>query len=461
MRSAYLAKSVTGATVRALNYSHVVEVLREKSANNSSIVCLGEIARVPTASSYIFRQVDCAPGFGEEILTQADMFAAEPSGRVVRRELMPNPEARRIKRGQILIAGAGQMEETNLFGRSIISDARLVGKVLCGDGIMLDGDEESDRFLYLYAFLCSRYGVQFARSTAYGSSIPRPRLDLLRKLPIPIPDDATLKRVADLIRSTVTNRERYLSEVQAARACLEALPEMQEAIAMCQDRKAYCTLWDGDLLTMNAWNYASAGQALRYLQKKWQTRLGDIVEENGIFRGGRYVRTRCKEPYGVDFLSQRDLFLVRPIPQRIIRPPVSDRLLFPPVGSIIAGGKGTLGEGEIFGRCVFAGDDLSEYALTEDLLRIVPDPEFAEISYAFLSTIVGLRFLRSTAVGTKLLTCREALVRRLPFPEVSKETQAQVKTHVQAGIAARSKAANAEKEAVRIIETEVLPQWLA
>jgi hypothetical protein len=283
MRSAYLAKSVTEASVRALNYSREVEILREKARVSSNIVCLGEIVSVPTASSYIFRQVDCAQGYGEEILTQTDMFASEPRGRVVRRELMPNPDARRIQPGQILIAGAGQMEETNLFGRSIISDARLIGKVLCGDAIMLKGNENSDQFLYLYAFLCSCYGVHFVRSTAYGSSIPRPRLDLLNKLPIPIPDDATLKRVAEQIRSTVTNRELYLREVQAARACLEALPEMQEAIGMCQERKARCTLWDGDLPTMNAWNYASAGNALGYLQKKWQTTLGDVWKRTGFF----------------------------------------------------------------------------------------------------------------------------------------------------------------------------------
>jgi hypothetical protein len=185
------------------------------------------------------------------------------------------------------------------------------------------------------------------------------------------------------------------------------------------------------------------------------------VEENGVFRGGRYVRTRCTAPHGVDFLSQRDLFLVRPIPQRIVRPPVPDRLLFPPNGSIIAGGKGTLGEGEIFGRCVLTGDDFSNYALTEDVLRIVPKLGFSELCYAFLSTIVGTRFLRSTAVGTKLLTCRESLVRRLPFPEVSTPIQLKTKTSIQNAINARVTAVNAEKEAIRIIETEVLPQWLA
>lgn len=460
MRSAYLAKSVTEASVRALNYSREVEILREKALTDSNIICLGEIAKVPPASSYIFRQVDCAPGYGEEILTQVDMFAAEPSGRVVRRELMPNPEARRIKRGQILIAGAGQMEETNLFGRSILSDNRLIGKVLCGDGIMLNGDEEGDEFLYLYAFLCSPYGVRFVRSTAYGSSIPRPRLDLLNKLPIPIPDPATLKRVANKIRSTIANREQYLTEVQAARACLEALPEMQEAIRMCQKRKAYCTLWDGDLPTLTAWTYASAGDALGYLQKKWGARVGDVVREGGIYRGGRYARIRCEPPNGYDFYSQRDAFLIRPIPQRIVVPSSAGSDLFCTAGTLLCGGQGTLGEGEIFGRVVLVDSEMAKAAITEHLLRIRVTEEFSKLAYTYFSTIVGFRFMRSCAVGTKLLSLRPSLIRALPFPEVDEKTKALIDGRVEAAMNARVAAASAEKEAIRIIEDEVLPQWL-
>jgi hypothetical protein len=461
MRSAYLAKSVTQATVRALNYSREVEILREKALTDSAIVCLGEIAKVPSASNYIFRQVDCAPGHGEEILTQADMFAAEPSGRVVRRDLMPNPEVRRIRRGQILIAGAGQMEETNLFGRSILSDARLVGKVLCGDAIMLNGDEESDKFLYLYAFLCSPYGVRFVRSTAYGSSIPRPRLDLLNKLPIPIPDAATLKRIADLVRSTVTNRELYLSEVQAARACLEALPEMQEAIRLCQERKARCAVWDGNLPTMTAWNYASTGKAMIHLRKQWSSRLRDCIEPRGIFRGPRFVRIPCNPPHGVDFWSQRDIHMIRPIPSRIAKPKVSDRLLFVPEHALLVPGIGQFTEGALFGKVAITTSETVSAAITEHIFRIYTLPQYALQLYAFFSTVVGLRLLRTVAVGNTIPVMRVDLLEDLPVPMLDSTTAKAVDTHMRQALAAKVNASNAEKEAIRIIEDEVLPQWLA
>jgi hypothetical protein len=49
----------------------------------------------------------------------------------------------------------------------------------------------------------------------------------------------------------------------------------------------------------------------------------------------------------------------------------------------------------------------------------------------------------------------------LPFPDISDELHSQVDPHVEAAMEALVTAAKSEKEAVRIIEEEVLPQWLA
>ena len=62
------------------------------------------------------RGVDCHPDHGVELVSQTDMFAAEPSGRVIRMDSMPMPERHRIHRWQILIAAAGTLGETELFG---------------------------------------------------------------------------------------------------------------------------------------------------------------------------------------------------------------------------------------------------------------------------------------------------------------------------------------------------------
>lgn len=460
MRSAYLATTVTGATVRALNYTPEVGRFR-KPVPGTKVLLLEELATIRTPGNAMFRARDCSPEYGKEFLTQADIFAAETNGRIIQADFVSDVESRQAKSGQILMAGVGTLGETELYGRAIIADKRLEGKLLSSDVLILEPNLDEDTHFYLYAFLCSQVGVRLVRSTSAGTKLLRPRRDLLRKLSIPIPDDATLKRVANLIRSTITNREQYLNEVQAARACLEAVPEMQEAIRMCQERKAYCTQWEGALPTLTAWTYASAGDALSYLQKKWQARLGDVVKEGGIFNGPRFARVSCFPPHGVDFLSQRDIFLIRPIPRRIMHPGFSDNLLFCKPNTLLLGGQGTLGEGEIFGRVEIADVTWSNVALTQHILRIEPNSDVAFLAYTYFSTIVGFRFMRSCAVGTKLLSLRPSLIRALPFPEVDEDTKILVDRHVEAAINARVVAATAEKEAVRIIETEVLPQWLA
>jgi hypothetical protein len=95
------------------------------------------------------------------------------------------------------------------------------------------------------------------------------------------------------------------------------------------------------------------------------------------------------------------------------------------------------------------------------MLRVQPRSDYAPLAYAFLSTLVGRRLLRSTAVGTKILSMRPDLLRALPFPEVDAETAAQVKLHLLKAMRARDAAECAEAEAIRLVETEVIPAWLS
>jgi len=54
-----------------------------------------------------------------------------------------------------------------------------------------------------------------------------------------------------------------------------------------------------------------------------------------------------------------------------------------------------------------------------------------------------------------------ALIAALPCPALDKTQQATISRHVRQGMASREQADAAEAEAVRIIEQEVLPPWLA
>lgn len=460
MRAFVVDEPSVGA-LRALNYAPAVERIRR--AGSSSARPLSEIVKAfGPAYGTVFTRLDCKPEHGVELITQSDMFAAEPAGRVIRMDSMRHPERHRVTRGQVLIAGAGTLGENELYGRSILADDRLVGKFVGPHSMSLHFEDPNDDFsLFAYAWLASPTGIQALRSTSYGTKILGLRKDLLATLPVPLAPKALIAQVAGLVRTCTSGREHFLSDLRAARAATEAMPAMQAVLDMCVERRRRTVLWNGPFPSLGAWNFASSGGALGYLRDQWAGTLGEVVEADGIYNGPRFARVECQAPHGVEFMSQRDAMLIRPAPRRIVHPGFDDRQLFAREGTILVGGHGTLGEGEIFGRAVLVHGRYTRAAFTEDLLRVVPKEGHAHSLYAYLTTVVGFRLLRSTAVGTKILSMREDMLRALPVPDWPPALEARVTGLIASAFAARDEAERAEAEAIRIIEQEVLPQWLA
>jgi hypothetical protein len=106
-------------------------------------------------------------------------------------------------------------------------------------------------------------------------------------------------------------------------------------------------------------------------------------------------------------------------------------------------------------------ETIAAAAVSEHLLRVCVRSGHTAAAFSFLSTPLGRRLLRSTAVGTKLLSLRPDLLLSLPFPDLSDAQAAAVSKHIAAATQARAAAATAESSAFRLIEEEVLPAWLA
>ena len=460
-RGAFLVRSPHHRALRALNYAPEIDALRSAGAGADAVPLGDLVADFGLGYATVFARLDASPQHGVELLSQADMFAAEPAGRWIRRDSMSFPDRHEVRRWQILIAGAGTLGENELYGRSIIADARLAGRHVGQDTLTLGfAPAGSDLNLFVYAFLTSPTGVKALRSCSYGTKILRIRKDLLAELPVPVPDPAVLRRVAALVRTTVAQRERYATSLKAARAVLEKRPEVQAAHTMCARRRARCISWTGDLPTMGAWNFASTGGALGLLSATWKGRVADLVQKDGLFNGPRFVRTSCEPPHGIEFFSQRDVFMMRPVPQRIARPGIPSRLLFVRPDTILAGSHGQMSEGSLFGRVELAAFAAHKGGLTQDILRIQPRPGAGQVLYSFLSTPVGQRLFKSTAVGTSIPSVRIDLLARLPVPDLASEEADRITAAVNGALAARLAATEAEQEAIRIVEAEVIPRWL-
>jgi hypothetical protein len=462
MRNAFAVSSPNVTALRALNYAPAVEAFRAK-ANRRRCRTFGDLlADLGPNYGSVFTRIDCERQHGVELLSQSDMFATEPEGRVIRRDCIPRPDAHRIQRWQVLIAGAGTLGENELYGRALIADRRLVDRYVGPHAMVMTfkSPDESDS-LYAYAFLCTPTGIQCVRAASYGTKVLSLRSEMLSNLPIPFARDEIVERVARLVKSTVLNREAYAKAIGAARAVINEIPEVQIATQMCGQRKASCLAYEGPLsTTIAAWNYASSGGALPFLLKKWTGRLKDNVKLGGVFNGPRFARVSCAAPFGVDFWSQRDVFLARPIPRRIMHPGVDDRLLFVPDDAILMGSHGQIADGNLFGKAELASFGASSGAITQDILRLLPKEGCSEFLYTFLSTKLGIALVRSCAIGTSIPMMHTGLLRELPMPQLGAEALKRVKHHVAQAVAARVAATQAETESIRIIEQEVLPEWL-
>lgn len=441
--------------LRALNYSPAVERIRQ--VGSSSARPLRSIVRdFGPAYGTVFTRLDCHTDHGIELITQADMFSAEPSGRMIRLDSMRQPEWHLVTRGQVLIAGAGTLGENELYGRSILADGRLVGKYVGPDSMSLHFDDPKDDFsLFTYAWLASPTGIQAIRSTSYGTKILRFREDALSSLPVPIAQAEIVAKVASLIRRCSSERDRYQQALHAARA---SRPPGVEDFRSGSGYRPRVVIWSDRLPSIRAWNFASMGGYLQKLRQSWATTLRDWLRPEGLFKGGRVARIPCEKPFGVDLLSQRDVFAIRPAPRRIQAPCPSLE-----VGAdyLLVASRGQMNEGALFGRVERGAHLPKGAAISEDILRMVPREGLGPALFSFLGSSLGLELLRTSAYGTSIPGMREDLLLDLPMPPPEGAWVEEASQHAEAASQARVRSSSAETEAIRIIEQEVLPQWLA
>lgn len=456
--NAFVVDRPQTAALRALNYSPSIERIRR--AGSSAARPLHEVVKLfGPGWRRAFARVPTRPGFGVELLSQSDAFAAEPRGRWIRADSMSEPWRHRIEPGQVLLAGTGTLAETELYGHAILADARLVGKFLTEDAMALVFEDPAHDFsLFTYAWLASQTGVMALRSTSYGTKMLRFRRDLLRSIPVPVPSADVVARVAGFVRTATKAREVYADALTAARRLVEQRWLSSDEVRDASNRRSMSvTVWDGALPTLRAWNFSSAGSLLECGRRRWGTTLRDWVVPHGVFMGGRVARIPCVPPYGLDLLSQRDVSLLRPVTRRIRR--TTPALTVEPDWLLVAS-RGQTTEGALFGSIERAAHMPEGAAISGDIMRMVPREGLGPALFTFLATECGRRLLQSTAYGTSIPAMREDLLLDLPVPPPDPEWTTPVADLVGTLSNARVSAAHADHEAIRIVEEEVLPEWL-
>lgn len=218
-------------------------------------------------------------------------------------------------------------------------------------------------------------------------------------------------------------------------------------------------LSDGQM-RLDAGFYAeSAAEAMRVIEDcKLEVKpLGEVVKEVFILDRFRRVYATDKNA-GWPYLSASEALEFRPSSERWIareHAPRQKQRHFAKPGWLLVSASGTVG------RVAFATERLSQYFLTHDLLRIVPDAlPLSGYLYAFLSSWIGQALVTKDKYGSAIKHLEPHHLFGVPVPMLPEIEQEEIHADIERAWKLRDEANDLLDDADRMLHEELdLPHF--
>lgn len=309
------------------------------------------------------------------------------------------------------------------IGRMAYSRSDMNGMACTEDVLRVIPDEKKVKPGYIYAYLCTKFGVPLVISGTYGSIITHLEPHHIADLPVPrlgaVEDQAhELIQKAALLRVEAASEIRESTRRFLAAAGIEDIPPHEWLHR--SGRLGFTASISKTLL--RAVNYIPLNlkftETVKNLSPAWKT-LADITEPGTLRRGLRFKRIDCEPEYGVELIGQREMSALAPRGRWIAKNQLpNDKLIFVPEGTIMVNAQGGLNESDSYARCQFISGKKLRYAYSEHFLRVIADEN--EIPrgalFAYLRSNIAFRLLRSCAIGSMQQDFHPELIRELPVP---------------------------------------------
>jgi len=191
--------------------------------------------------------------------------------------------------------------------------------------------------------------------------------------------------------------------------------------------------------------------ALERLQARkeplYKVTLGSL---DGIINAGRFPRTWVNDPnYGIPFLSstdilQADLSRVSLIAKSAVSQ--NEKLLIHEGWTLITR-SGTIG------RMAYARSDMAGMACSEDVMRVVPDPEriLPGYLYAYLSSRYGVPMIVSGTYGAVIQHIEPRHIADLPVPRLGEAIEREAHNLVSEAARLRAEASSIHQKAIALL----------
>ena len=260
---------------------------------------------------------------------------------------------------------------------------------------------------YLYAYLCSKFGIPLIASGTYGAIIQHLEPEHIANLPVPRLGDAIEREIHDLIeeaaqlRTKATRRKHeavdaFIDLCQVSRLGSlnnDPTPRLGHALSTQLAERMDCTYYIAPC--------AEARAAFDTAGARCQSKsLGQVAE---VFVPTIFKRAYAGDPeQGYPYITGADVFCIKPVSnQYLMRSVTHENRLLLEAGMILIHEAGQ--RYGLVGHAVVVGRTLNGFACTNNMVRLVPnDPADSGFIFAALCSEHGIRLLKREAAGSSI-----------------------------------------------------------
>ncbi|MDI9730009.1 methylation-associated defense system restriction endonuclease subunit S MAD5 [Stutzerimonas stutzeri] len=344
------------------------------------------------------------------------------------------------------------------IGRMAYSRSDMNGMACTEDVLRVIPDEEKVKPGYIYAYLCTKFGVPLVISGTYGSIITHLEPHHIADLPVP-----RLGSVEDQAHELIQ---------QAADAQVESGELRNQAGAMVNEICGFPQKL-APAARIFAYSSANSNDVLRRLDATFHNPIAQEAEAltkaaNGIslssagvlgYESNRMKQVFVEEGFGTPFTTSGGIFLKSITPERYLRNQLlgEDETWRINEYDTLVARSGQVGG--IIGRGVWADSRLDGFAASPHILRLRPtSADFPPgYVYAFLSlTDVGYQLLARTAAGSSIPFLPLDAVLEIKIPTTPSQQQRQeIDELVKRSGELRKQSQELEREAVALVERAI------
>lgn len=359
-----------------------------------------------------------------------------------------------IRKNQILITRSGTI------GRMAYVNDYMDG-MSCTEHVMrVEVNEAKIGAGYLYAFICSIYGMPMVLEGTYGAMIRHIEPEHIENMPIPRLGKKLESKIDSLIKDAYELRADFQRKIDEATELLFKSAGLSDITSSeWHDRGPDIgdQVFIKNAQSIRALNFCGRYRKLVESLKSTKYRtLGDICKDGQISRGVRFKRIEASPELGAKLIGQKQGFWFRP-EGRWISAAHAPQEIFSLDEAVMIASQGTLGEREVFCRPIFITGKWLEYAYSEHFLRVYSKD--SEISgaylYAFLRSETAFRCLRSMSIGSKQQDIHVGMLSDLPVPIIEPKAKKQVEELIRSAFRDKDLADQMEKEAVELVEQSI------